>query len=289
MIGPAARDILREVIMGIARVFPRRTRATPVDGLSFVGEPPMLFPPDVDAVHVSVSFTWDLPEAERLAEQWEQVAPVTIGGPATGMRGEDFEPCKYLRDGYVITSRGCRNRCWFCSVWRREGDVRELPIVSGHNVLDDNLLATSWKHFDAVCTMLDGQPEKIEFTGGLEAAILTERHAQRFAEMRKKIKTMFFAYDTPDDREPLAEAGKMLRRYGFKASAHVLRAYVLIGYPKDTIEKAETRLKECLAFGFFPMAMLYRDEVGRVDQSWKVFSANGLARISWPRKVPPYC
>jgi len=34
----------------IARVFPRRTRATPTDELAFIGEPG-LFPPEVDAVH----------------------------------------------------------------------------------------------------------------------------------------------------------------------------------------------------------------------------------------------
>jgi hypothetical protein len=51
--------------MKIARVFPRMTKATPVDLLSFVGDPG-LFPPEVDEVHVSVTFTYDMSEAERL-------------------------------------------------------------------------------------------------------------------------------------------------------------------------------------------------------------------------------
>ncbi|MCL5103035.1 MAG: hypothetical protein M1133_02815 [Armatimonadetes bacterium] len=109
----------------IARVFPRRTKATPVDDLAFYDEPG-LFPPCVDEVHVSVTFTYDLPRAEHLAKAWERVAPVTIGGPATGMPGGEFTPGAYLKAGYVITSRGCPNRCWFCSVWRREGNTREL-------------------------------------------------------------------------------------------------------------------------------------------------------------------
>ena len=33
-----------------------------------------------DEVHVSVTFTYDLPRAEELADQWKHVAPVTIGG-----------------------------------------------------------------------------------------------------------------------------------------------------------------------------------------------------------------
>ena len=65
----------------IARVFPRRTRATPDDGLSFFGLPPLLDLPEIDEVHVSVAFTYDIPRAEALAYQWEQAGvPVRVGG-----------------------------------------------------------------------------------------------------------------------------------------------------------------------------------------------------------------
>ena len=36
----------------------------------------------------------------------------------------------------------------------REGNLRELPITSGHIVLDDNLLACSEKHIRSVFDML---------------------------------------------------------------------------------------------------------------------------------------
>ncbi len=103
--------------MRIIRVFPRRTNATPIDSLAYIGGPDMFA--EADAVHISVTFSWDLQEAERLEKEWRYVAPVTIGGPATGQRGEGFTPGQYLKEGYVITSRGCNNRCWFCSVWKR--------------------------------------------------------------------------------------------------------------------------------------------------------------------------
>ena len=45
------------------------------------------------------------------------------------MSGGDFVPGRYLAPGYVITSRGCPNRCWFCSVWRREGALREFQAA----------------------------------------------------------------------------------------------------------------------------------------------------------------
>lgn len=254
----------------IARVFPRRTAATPDDALAFTG-PPGLFPPEVDAVHVSVAFTWDMSRAERLAREWRAVAPVTISGPATGERGGDFMPGLYLKKGYVITSRGCPNRCWFCSVWRREGEsLRELPITEGFNILDDNLLACSRGHIDAVFAMLATQHERARFTGGLEAARLEGWHVDRLGAIKPAL--VYFAYDEERDWEPLVAAADKLRRAEvIRPGRHVVRAYVLIGYPKDTMADAERRLRRCIELGIMPMAMLYRDAKGARDPEWRRF------------------
>jgi hypothetical protein len=226
-----------------------------------------------DKIHISVAFSWDLPTAEKLYQEWRHIAPTEIGGPATGQRGEGFTPGLYLKKGYVITSRGCPNRCWFCSVWRREGEtIRELPVTEGWNILDDNLLACSDDHIKAVFAMASGQGQRPCFTGGLEAARLQLWHVREF--VRLKPKEMFFAYDGPEDREPLFEAGKLLLNNGFRRARQNLRAYCLIGYPKDTFEKAEKRLYECMKAGFLPMAMLYRDKTGDRDPTW--------VRFAWP-------
>ena len=253
----------------IIRVFPRRTKATPIDDMVRIGEQPGMFD-EADEVHISATFTWDLPDAERLERQWRHVAPTRIGGPATGERGEGFAPGMYLRPGYTITSRGCPNHCWFCSVWKREGQaVRELPVVDGWNVLDDNLLACSDNHIRAVFTMLARQKHKPEFTGGLEAKRLKLWQAYALRTLRPK--QLFFAYDTPDDFVPLCEASKMLYTAGFSISAHVLRCFVLCGWPEDAIGAAETRMYETLDAGFTPMAMLYRGDDGQTDKAWRKF------------------
>lgn len=253
----------------IIRVFPRRTAATPDDELVRIAEGPSLFD-EADEVHISVTFTWDIPLAEWLAGQWSAVAPVKVGGPAYNEPGGEFVPGMYMKKGYVITSRGCPNRCWFCAVPKREGgQLRELPVTDGWIVTDDNLLACSAGHIDEVFAMLSRQPHRPQFVGGLEAALMTPTMASRLRSLHPD--SLYFAYDTPNDLEPLVAAGKMLLDAGFTKASNDLRCYVLIGYKGDTFEKAQARMGEAWRAGFMPFAMLYRDQKGDYDKTWRRF------------------
>lgn len=253
----------------IIRVFPRKTSASPEDTNAYFGPPDIfVLNKEIKEVHISTVFTWDIPKAEKLAEQWKSIAPVKLGGPAFNEPGFEFTSGLYLKPGCVITSRGCPNHCWFCSVWKRESGLKELPIVDGYNIFDDNLLACSNNHIIEVFNMLRRQKERAIFTGGIEAARLKPWHVDLFLSIR--VNQIFFAYDTPDDYEPLVEAAKMMNKAGFER--HKLRCYVLIGYKGDTLEQAEERLKQVVKLGMFPMAMLMRDTNGKFDRNqWGAF------------------
>jgi hypothetical protein len=256
--------------MKIIRVFPRRTKATPTDVLAFVGLPG-LFAPEADEIHISCTFTWDIPEAGRLAHCWQPYGKIILGGPAYNDPGGSFIPGRYLKPGYVITSRGCNNYCWFCSACKREGKLRELPITDGWNILDNNLLQCSESHIRSVFAMLKRQPHKAEFTGGLEARLLQNWHVDLLLDLRPK--QIFFAYDSTDDREPLFAAGEKLQLAGFPIHphSHVLRCYVLIGFPGDNLNWAVWRLQQTIKAGFTPMAMLWRAEQELNDLNWRRF------------------
>lgn len=260
-------NFFQESMARIIRIFPRKTKATPMDADVRINVPPSFFD-EADEIHISVTFTWDLPIAERLYNEWKHVAPTKIGGVALGMRGEEFTPGMYIKHGYTITSRGCNNQCWFCSVWKRDGTIRELKIKDGYNVLDDNLLQCAEQHIDGVFDMLKKQKQQIEFTGGIEARLVTESIAKKMKEI--KLKQLFCAYDTPDDLPYLITAGQIFKEMGV-AVGHTLRAYVLIGYPKDTMDKALLRIEETIRAGFMPLAMLWRDKDGLFDPEWKRF------------------
>jgi hypothetical protein len=268
----------------IARVFPRRTRATPDDDLAFFGPPP--FSVDCDEVHVDVTFTADKLRAEQLAEEWKRIAPVKIGGVACNDPGAEFVPGRYIKHGYTFTSRGCPERCWFCSVWKRDPKIRLLPIQGGWNILDDNLLACPEDHFRAVIEMLKGQDRRVEFTGGLQAARLTDWHVEALASLKPR-PVCFFAYDPGDKFETMRYAAEKMLAAGFTAASHRLRTFCLIGYPKDTFEKAEERLRQMVGIGFTPYAMLWDPETPSAEKyrptpKWKRFQR------SWARPAIIY-
>lgn len=265
----------------IARAFPRRTKATPTDALALVGIPTKedLTRVEVaDEIHVSVTYTYDIEKAEKMAAAYEKAGhKVKVGGPAFGDRfSSTFTPGLYMGEGYTFTSRGCPNHCWFCSVWQScRGQIKELEIKDGWKICDDNVLATSPEHFKAVIEMLKRQPFPAEWVGGIEAKILQPWQAELMKEANTR--RIYCAYDTPDDLEPLIAAGKIFRDAGFTVTSNTCMCYVLIGYKGDTFEAAEKRLYQAIDAGFMPFAMLFKDKNGTTDEVWRRFQREWAA------------
>jgi len=152
------------------------------------------------------------------------------------------------KTAFVMINIRCSNCCFFCFVPKREGyTFREFPVTHGYIVLDDNLLACSAEHIKKVFEMLKRQPQKLAFTGGLESRLLKPWHVDLLREA--KTNRIYFACDSDAEYEPL-----------------------IVGFPGDTMEKAEKRLRKSWAAGFFPFAMHYRDEQGVVKDDWKSFT-----------------
>lgn len=260
----------------IARVFPRKTQYTPTDDLVFF-DGPGLFSPEVDEVHVSVCFSWDKPKAEWLAEEWSDVAPVKIGGPAYGNAGgggDDFTPGMYLREGYTFSSRGCIRNCPFCLVPCQEGKLRELAVIHpGHVLMDNNVLACSRPHIEKVFDMLE-EEKAVMLLGGLDCRLMRAWHVARIAKL--KLRCLAIAYDMEGQEKDLARALDLLHAGGIPHGK--IWCFVLGGFfPDDTPDKAEQRAKLVLELGGTPYSMVYRDlndSSGKKKREWAVWATH---------------
>ncbi len=246
------------------RVFPRRTKWTPCDDLAFVGFPP-LFRPPMQPVAVSVTFTWDIPIAKQIREAWLDYYPVVmIGGPALGHPGGEFVPGRFIKEGVTITSRGCVKSCPWCFVPKREGRIRELIIMPGWIVQDNNLLACSRKHIEKVFEMLRRRDRGITFSGGLDATLLEDWHRTLLDSI--KLHEIWVACDRLSALPVLERASKILD--GIPVAKR--RCYAMVGFDAEQISDAEKRLERIYELGFLPFCQLFRSgEKTQWSKQWR--------------------
>lgn len=238
------------------RVFPRQTKWTPDDELAFVGNVPLFRPDEKDMpVRVSVTFSEDIPEAQRLHAEWGQYySDVQLGGPALGDPGGQFTSGLFVKQGVTITSRGCSRACGWCRVPETEGSIREYIVRPGHIIQDNNLLACSPEHIKKVFAMLDEQPKAAIFSGGLDARLLLDWHVKALSKMR--VRELWFACDTLRALDDLARISELLK----DIPLYKKRCYVLMAYKNELPEQANRRAEAVLDMGFMPFAQFYKGE-----------------------------
>ena len=258
----------------ILRVFPKKTSYTPIDKLTYypngIFQAPMfeLFP-EFGEIHISCSFTWDKAFCRKLQEEWQVFTdkPVKLGGPAFGSVAEDFTPGLYLKPNIIFTSRGCNNNCPWCIVPRIEGKLKDLPIVPGNIIQDNNFLQTSRRHKEKVFEMLRTQ-KNICFKGGLQANLIDDHFVDNVTSL--KISELWLACDTDASMSGFKKGCEKLQKAGF--SREKIKCYALIG---DDMDKNEARLQEIYHAGAMPFAQLFREfteQKTEYPREWKQFA-----------------
>ena len=168
-----------------------------------------------------------------------------------------------------FTQRGCRLRCSFCVVPKKEGAVNAVHTIADiwrgnpwpkHLLLLDNDFFGQPHWRDRIQEIRDGK-FKVSFNQGINARMLTDETAEAIASVEyrddgMKYKQIYTAWDNQKDESRLFRGLEALVRHGVKP-AHIM-VYMLCGYWKgETQNDREYRRQKLRDFGAIPYPMPY--------------------------------
>lgn len=236
-----------------------------------------LFDKIPDKVYGSCIFTKTRSLAERLLAVYPKAIvggtgwdiAVTVEGIGVVTRDLDYSLYPKFRQSIGFTQRGCRLRCPFCVVPKKEGAIREESKISDIwrgdpwprelLLLDNDFFGQpNWR--DRIREILDGQ-FKVSFNQGINARFLTEEAAEAIASIDYRddsmtVKRIYTAWDNLKDEHRLFEGLNRLVQYGVKPD-HIM-VYILCGYwPGETQADREYRRARLREFGARPYPMPY--------------------------------
>jgi hypothetical protein len=240
--------------------------------------------PDYDRVYGSVIFSFTGRRVERLKAEFPQAVLGGTHDPTNtatveDIVGHDFSGLDYslwpdFRASLGFTQRGCRLKCPFCVVPRKEGKPRSVHTIG------DIWRGKLWpKHLHLLDNDFFGQPEdqwqtrieeirrgkfKVCFNQGINVRAITPEAAKALAsvnytDVKFKTRRLYTAWDNLGDEAVFFRGVDILRDAGIPP-AHLM-AYMLVGYDRrETWERVLYRFHRMAGLGIRPFPMVYGDK-----------------------------
>lgn len=236
---------------------------------------PQLGEPVWDRVYGSLIFERTRPVAEAAQAAYPSIVlggtgwDVALTLESLGVWSQEVDYADYplWQSSLGFTQRGCRLRCSFCVVPRKEGkpvavgsvgDIwRGEPWPRHIHLLDNDFFGVpEWR--DRIAELREGG-YRVSFNQGINARMLTDETAAAIASVdyrddSMKVKRIYTAWDNRKDEARLFAGLEALVRHGVKPD-HIM-VYMLIGYwPGETAEDREYRRRRLREFGARPYPM----------------------------------
>jgi len=231
-----------------------------------------------DRVYASAVFERTRPVAERLltvrsdaiigGTGWELGRSLEDVGITT--RAQDYSIYPRFRPSIGFSQRGCRLKCSFCVVPRKEGPAREEQAIAdiwrgdGHPreilLLDNDFFGVpGWR---ARIEELRRDAFKVCFSQGINARMISDEAARALASVDYrddsfKVKRIYTAWDSREDEGTLFRGLDRLAAAGVKPD-HVM-VYMLIGYwAGETHADRDYRRRRLREWGARPYPMPFQ-------------------------------
>lgn len=182
---------------------------------------------------------------------------------------QDYSIYPLWKQSIGFTQRGCRLKCPFCVVPKKEGAIREEQTIwelwrgepwPRELILMDNDFFGQPHWQERIEEIQDGR-FKVSFNQGINARFLTDEAAEAVASVdyrddKMKVRRIYTAWDNRKDEERLFAGLRRLTKYGVKPD-HIM-VYMLIGYwPGETEQDWLDRQSKLREFGCRPYPMPY--------------------------------
>lgn len=228
-----------------------------------------------DQVYGSLIFERSRPLANRLLEIYPSAI---IGGTGWDLettlekhniktKDQDYSIYPHWQQSIGFSQRGCRLKCPFCVVPRKEGGIAEEqsiydiwrgdPYPREIILLDNDFFGqVNWQR--RIDEIKEGR-FKVSFNQGINARFLTDETAAAIAGIdyrddQMKTKRIYTAWDNRKDESRLFRGLEFLVKHGVKPD-HIM-VYMLIGYwPGESADDREYRRAKLREFGARPYPM----------------------------------
>lgn len=245
-------------------------------------------PDHYDAVFGSAIFSFSVARVQSFQQQfpdaivggtWDTANPITLEDlPSFADHGLDYSLWPDFSASIGFTQRGCRLKCGFCVVPRKEGhnhrvatiaDIyRGAPWPKHLHLLDNDFFGQdAWQ--ERIAEIRHGR-FKVCLNQGINVRMIDDDSAAALASIDYRddsftTKRLYTAWDNLGDEDRFFRGMAILARHGIPGR-HVM-AFCLIGYDKrETWERVFHRVDRMLALDIQPYPMIFDPVVNRYKQ-----------------------
>lgn len=245
-----------------------------------------MFEPAYERVYGSAIFSFS---ADRVAKFKTAFPNAIVGGTwnTTDNRTveqhlgiEDTETCDYsiypdFTASIGFTQRGCRLKCGFCVVPKKEGKPRSVntiasiwrgaPYPKHLHLLDNDFFGQPREQWEARLDEIRAGGFKVCLNQGINIRMIDDTSAAALATIPYyddgfTVRRLYTAWDNIGDEHRFFRGVETLERHGIPPR-HLL-AYMLVGYDKrETWERVLYRFNKMTVLGIRPYPMVFGDRM----------------------------
>lgn len=185
-----------------------------------------------------------------------------------GCKESKIEKADSIRKaGIGYSTKGCPNKCEFCDVWRREGDLHQASSIADIVNPESDLMFLLDNDFSADPYNLDKIKEinerglTVEITQGINVRRMTDELAVALGTMKHR-RSLHYAWDITEQENIVVRGIKILSQT-IKPYRH--RCYMLVGF-NSTFEQDTYRFRRLREMGVDPYVMIYRGPERKLDE-----------------------